>query len=236
MNRNQHVYKKIAVSLCLLLTSIALCLIASEKILELLGFKPLIQTVSNAQASRTLNREGVPPEAFKATSMDEFRQMGFIKGIYGNKKLDPDVGYTYYDEPHGFVDGKTFYNNWSAYKRVLVLGDSFTAGCCAPAGKGFVALLDRHFKDRKIAFFNTGVGGYGQNNELAVLRKYYKLLKPNIVLLGFYTGNDFADNVVPMDRLTSFPGYGIANYEYVLTKEGVSIRRRSQEEIWNLYQ
>ena len=56
---------------------------------------------------------------------------------------------------------------------------SFAAGCCADADRGFVALLNSHYEPKGMVFFNTGVGGYTQKNQIGVLRKHFDRINPN---------------------------------------------------------
>lgn len=45
--------------------------------------------------------------------------------------------------------------------------------------------------------WNTGIPGIGQKQELYILKHYFPILKPQIVILGFFM-NDFYDNLYPM--------------------------------------
>lgn len=69
---------------------------------------------------------------------------------------------------------------------VLLIGDSFVHGACAPAENTLAALLRRRWP----SLLNLGVSGAGPLFELAVLREYGPEIQPPIVLWFYYEGND----------------------------------------------
>lgn len=96
--------------------------------------------------------------------------------------------------------------------RIMVLGDSFTYG--PGVRKTFVDLLQSSLsaiKNQPIIALNFGVPGYGTNNQLGVLQKYGDLIKPQIVILAFYLGNDFKDNMAPIKTIKIIDGYLVFN-------------------------
>jgi len=214
----------------LLLISVVIGLLIAEGTLLLLGYEPHF---SNYKPQESFTNHKA---AFcKIETIDEAINQGVVKGSLGNLKYDDTLGYTLFKNPHGFNDSKNFYDNFDEFKRVLVLGDSFTGGASADEGHGYVDLLNQYYNNYGVIFFNTGIGGYGQNNQLAVLKKYLNVIKPHVVLLGFYTGNDFMDNLSPLDRFTAFPDHWVHNYEVILTGNGAAVRKRSSSEILNIY-
>lgn len=86
--------------------------------------------------------------------------------------------------------------------KVLMTGDSFTWGASSDIGSSYVDVFE---KDITKVFpgivWNTGIPATGTNHALFTTKKYLPLQKSNYVVLGFYTGNDFSDNLVPFDRL-----------------------------------
>ena len=78
-------------------------------------------------------------------------------------------------------------------KRLLVLGTH--PGFCRPTShvhRGPGETLDRDGKNWEI--INTGVVGWGNDQEYLFLIDEGLRYEPDIVLLAFYTGNDMTDN------------------------------------------
>jgi len=204
-------------------------LVLSEILLMLLGFKS-----GYSQKSKQLMEEY--QDACEIKTFDEAIAKGWGTGDLGTLRSNAELGYTLDLDPHGFNDPKNFHHDFSNDFRVLVLGDSFTQGASADPDQGFVPLLNQSFKEKGVLFFNTGVGGYGQNNQVAVLKKYFDVIKPQLVILGFYPGNDFTDNLTGLDRHTAFPGKWLVNYEILVIDDEAAVRKRSKDELWKQYQ
>lgn len=82
--------------------------------------------------------------------------------------------------------------------RILILGDSFVFNYGIPYGKGFDALIEKNLNQNNVDYeysgfevINAGIGGYEPYDELKYYRKYLKQLTPDLVIMGFYEGNDF---------------------------------------------
>jgi hypothetical protein len=100
----------------------------------------------------------------------------------------------------GFHDSQQFIEDETleqASLRVFTLGDSFTFGASAKLGYSWVETLESNLPYAII--WNTGMPGTGNNQALEVLKSYAPIMKPDIVLLGFYL-NDFEDNIYPLDQ------------------------------------
>jgi len=98
--------------------------------------------------------------------------------------------------------------------RILAVGDSFTMGYSVDQQRTWVRTVERllntelpapgqagrdqgrvHFPPRRrYEVINAGVPGYSTWQELAYLEEEGLSLKPDVVLLGFFIGNDIADN------------------------------------------
>lgn len=84
--------------------------------------------------------------------------------------------------------------------RIAVLGDSFAAAYCVSAEASFWGVMESELNrcpalgGRKVEVLNFGVGGYGQAQQLLMLRKKVWKYDPDIVMVAFYTGNDVLDN------------------------------------------
>ena len=106
-------------------------------------------------------------------------------------------------------------------QRVLLLGDSFTQGFTADLGKAFPELLDDELS--KALVWNTGHTGNGTNGALAAFRAFAPRLQPQLTILGFFTGNDFQDNLYPPDswlRVIIEDGTHIAVRRYNIDRLG----------------
>ncbi len=86
--------------------------------------------------------------------------------------------------------------------KVLFAGDSFTWGASADVDSSYVEVFEQDI--RKVypsIVWNTGIPATGTNHAIFTTRKYLPLQKSNFVILGFFTGNDFSDNLLPFDQL-----------------------------------
>ncbi|MBK6940487.1 MAG: hypothetical protein IPH13_09850 [Planctomycetes bacterium] len=80
--------------------------------------------------------------------------------------------------------------------RVLVLGDSLTTGLGVTRDEAFPARLEATLAarvKRPVRVFNAGVSGYGPGEEALVLHELAESLRPNLVIVAFYDGNDLED-------------------------------------------
>lgn len=94
--------------------------------------------------------------------------------------------------------------------RVLCVGDSFTFGYGVEGSQAYPYLLngtterdassDVVEQGKAIESINGGVLGYGTDNEAAWLKEYGWQLQPDIVLVGFYVGNDVRDVILGRNK------------------------------------
>ncbi len=85
--------------------------------------------------------------------------------------------------------------------KVLALGDSFTFGMNADVGNGWIDQLEDLLQEETVAaVWNTGMPGSGTEQSLRLLETYAPIMQPDIILIGFYLGNDFDDNLYPLDK------------------------------------
>lgn len=87
--------------------------------------------------------------------------------------------------------------------RVVVLGDSFAEGANVNLQDGSVELLEQ---STGADFVNLGVGGYGATQARIVLERYGLELKPALVILMFFTGNDLGDDGIYESKTSRSPG------------------------------
>jgi hypothetical protein len=80
--------------------------------------------------------------------------------------------------------------------RIVAIGDSFTVGAGA-YDKTWPALLEKALADRldrPIEVFALGAPGVGPQFELRLWELERDLLRPDLVILAFFVGNDFTDD------------------------------------------
>lgn len=86
--------------------------------------------------------------------------------------------------------------------RLLCMGDSFTFGYGVEAAQAYPQLLNGipAANGGHIESINTGVNGYGTDNEAAWLHTYGWAYQPKIIVVGFYVGNDVRDVMLGMGK------------------------------------
>ena len=86
-------------------------------------------------------------------------------------------------------------------RRIAVLGDSFAFGCWSSTIEtSFVGWLDRRVGTSRIEVLNFGVGGYGFEDELLLLREEVLKFEPDDILIVSYNGNDIRDSFLDTTR------------------------------------
>ena len=110
--------------------------------------------------------------------------------------------------------------------RVALLGDSFVFAASIDYENTFAGLMNRYFKEKKqpVEVIDMGVDGYGTIEELLVYEHEARKLKPDLVVLCFYVGNDLHNNYPPREH---FPGYELENGELVAVPFEVRAFRRN---------
>lgn len=95
---------------------------------------------------------------------------------------------------------------------IVVVGDSFTRGVLADDNSTYPHLLDRWSPNT--SFRNYGTVGYGTQQELLVYQNISNRYQHDVVVLGYYMGNDMNDNV---DSDPRRPQFGVENGTAVQT-------------------
>lgn len=94
---------------------------------------------------------------------------------------------------HGLRDVDHGYEKPIGVERVMLLGDSFIEALQVPLAdtitRRLQAALGQH-----VEVIGTGVSGYGTASELLFLRREGLRYDPDVVVLGFYPGNDVKNN------------------------------------------
>lgn len=129
---------------------------------------------------------------------------------------DPDVGTRQVPNARGFVhcpeydidivvnssglrDREFPYAKPTGTLRILTLGDSFVCGYGVTAEETLAKVLERRLDSRgdEAAWevLNGGVGSTGTAHQLAYFLHDGWRYEPDLVVLGFFVGNDFSDNL-----------------------------------------
>jgi hypothetical protein len=118
--------------------------------------------------------------------------------------VDPYIGYLHkpnnalvisgrdYRAVH-HTDGYGFRNDWPWPKtaEILTLGDSVTFGQGVEDNQAWPAILAHSFSRSRV--INLGLIGAGPQQYLRVYETFGLKLRPKVVLVGFFMGNDFWD-------------------------------------------
>jgi hypothetical protein len=109
---------------------------------------------------------------------------------------------------HGFRDLQCDIDALSSDPTVIYVGDSYLFGWGVHEGKRISNRLDEQLRERgwKGHCLNMAMPGWGPYQYLDVLRFYSVSLKPRLVVLGFFVGNDFLDSMEMHQFLRSTAG------------------------------
>ena len=97
----------------------------------------------------------------------------------------------------GLRDRDYEYAKPDGWRRILVLGDSFVWGYGVADEEIFTEYLERRYETEgsKCEVINTGVSGWGTDQELLYLTRHGHKFAPDLVVLAFYLGNDPSNNI-----------------------------------------
>ena len=123
---------------------------------------------------------------------------------------DPELRYVLAPNQQGWIDNGLVTVNAAGFRsrtqtdlpkppgryRIAVLGDSVTIGMGVADDESFSArteqLLRQRFPGKDLDVVNLGIPGYDTRQEVGLLRRHLAQLKPDLVLVGFYS-NDVPD-------------------------------------------
>ncbi|HEX5760550.1 MAG TPA: SGNH/GDSL hydrolase family protein [Thermoanaerobaculia bacterium] len=100
--------------------------------------------------------------------------------------------------------------------RIALLGDSMVEAIQVPRDRTFWELAERRLegceplRGRRVEVLDFGVSGYGTAQELLTLRHEVWKYRPDLVLLGFYAGNDVRNNHRPLEQDPLRPYFTLA--------------------------
>jgi len=165
--------KRLAASLLLSLTSVAAVLLGLEGALRAFRPQPVpffarlfVEDPAVGMRHRPNLRARMPSEASGSVDV-RINSRGYRGREYP------------WDRPAGF--------------RILGLGDSFAFGFGVEEDDTYLARLERALASGHVEVINAGLAGMGPDNEAALLAADGGALRPDLVLLGLFVGNDLAD-------------------------------------------
>jgi len=104
--------------------------------------------------------------------------------------------------------------------RVLMLGDSQLFGAGVHDDETIPRLLEERFDARscseRFVFMNAGVGGYGPWQELDLLKELAGTLRPDLVVLQLYLGNDIGDTLLRLGKHLRAHNVPVTRYFFFL--------------------
>jgi hypothetical protein len=103
----------------------------------------------------------------------------------------------------------------SGVTRVALVGDSFLVGEAVPQEQLVTSLLEASLAARGVEaeVYNLSAIDYGTGQELLLLEGFAPRLRPDVVVLAFYAGNDVANNSLALSGRTRVsPGDPIRPY------------------------
>ncbi len=117
-------------------------------------------------------------------------------GRWFNPRHEYDVDVTINDR--GLRDVEHAYDKPPDVFRILILGDSYVEGMRVPLDQTFGKRLEERLNQAglpiKFEVVLAGVSAWGTDQELLWFRKEGVRYEPDLVLLGFFPGNDFMNN------------------------------------------
>ena len=117
------------------------------------------------------------------------------KGAFVVKKAHINAKFKYNNL--GFRDENVYEKKKDSF-RIVLLGDSFVESLETEYEKTFHKILEKIVVDSLGGNYEiviVGSHGYSTAQELSAFKKFKEIIKPDIVLLLFFTGNDFKDNM-----------------------------------------
>ena len=118
--------------------------------------------------------------------------------FYEGRVRTSEVDYSIKINSQSMRDVEHTINKQGDIKRISGLGDSFTFGCSVDYEYAYLTQLEKKLNNNgnKVEIIKAGVGGYGTDNEYYYLVNYGLKYRPDIVLVGFFAGNDVRDTML----------------------------------------
>ncbi len=127
----------------------------------------------------------------------------------------------------GLRDRDHAYAKPSGSQRILVLGDSYTWGFDVADDEIFTKILEEKLRgaSKSVEVINTGVSGWGTDQEYLFFMDEGLKYDPDLVVLAFYVLNDFNENTVSQQHGHNKPFFR----DTALTLAGVPVPRSIED-------
>jgi len=147
----------------------------------------------------------------------------FYDDSYNRFRIRPHLPiYGFQTNSRGFYDVERTREKSPGIYRVLGIGDSFSFGI-VPHEFNYLTRIEKQIKQVRPGFelFNMGIPGLSPREYLALLLNEGLDLRPDMVLLSFFAGNDFAETA-KIDRIyrISYTANIVKYFYAVATKVG----------------
>jgi hypothetical protein len=171
--------KKLFVNLSLILVSIVITILFAEVFLRTMGLN-LINDLSRRPDAK-FGWVYLPNQ--EIYSCDQAIRPDCVRVKTNNQSLREDTDTSFDIRP--------------GVRRVLILGDSQTAGVMVENGETYANILEELYKGRNknpsYEVLNLGVDAYSPVQEWLLFREFGVHYHPDVIIVGFYTGNDLLD-------------------------------------------
>ena len=139
-----------------------------------------------------------PKGLFVSDELLDYRMASNFTGRHLSANYEWDVviktnSEGFWDYEHGPKDGK----------RILGVGDSFTFPFGVGFEKGYLGVIEQKLD---VEVIKAGVSGYAPSQYLNYIQARGLKYNPDLVVLGFYVGNDIHVNVEPQEKVASKDG------------------------------
>ncbi|MEY3869711.1 MAG: hypothetical protein RLZZ338_3602 [Cyanobacteriota bacterium] len=122
-----------------------------------------------------------------------------LKPNFRYRHKDIEYDYLWENNALGMRDRERSITKDSNTFRILVLGDSMVQGYGVPLEQSMVYLLEKNLNQnsklsQKIEILNGGTFGYSPFLEFLYLQELMPSIKPDLVMVAFFVGNDVGDD------------------------------------------
>jgi hypothetical protein len=123
--------------------------------------------------------------------------------------------------------------------RIAFIGDSYTEAMQVEVDRTYLAEVERNLGScsklagKKVEVLNFGVSAYGTSNAYLSLDEKVWKYAPDVVVLGFYTGNDVKDNAKALDIMQYRPYFELKDGKLVLDASAAQVKLPLTSRIWH---